>query len=53
MLLEYCTEMWDAAMGWYGETRNAYNIFVEKPVINHPVGRPGWRWNGNIQMNLS
>jgi hypothetical protein len=33
-----------------GDTRNAYNIFVEKPEGNRPLGRPRRRWEDNIRM---
>jgi hypothetical protein len=35
-----------------GEKRNAYKIFVGKPEGKRPLGRPRYRWVGNIKMDL-
>jgi hypothetical protein len=35
-----------------GENRNAYRILVGKPEGKRPVGRPRYRWMGNIKMDL-
>jgi hypothetical protein len=35
-----------------GEKRNAYRIFVGKPEVKRPLGRPRRRWVCNIKMNL-
>jgi hypothetical protein len=35
-----------------GEIRNAYNIFVGKPEMKRPLGRPRHRWVDTIRMDL-
>jgi hypothetical protein len=35
-----------------GETRNTYKILVRKPEGNRPLGRPSYRWEDNIRMDL-
>jgi hypothetical protein len=35
-----------------GEKRNAYRLFVGKPVGKRPLGRPRRRWVDNIRMHL-
>jgi hypothetical protein len=35
-----------------GENRNAYRILVGKPERKRPLGRPLYRWEGNINMDL-
>jgi hypothetical protein len=35
-----------------GEKRNAYRISVGKPEGKKPLGRPRYRWEDNIRMNL-
>jgi hypothetical protein len=35
-----------------GEKRNAYRIFVGKPVRKRPLGRPRRRWVDNIKIDL-
>jgi hypothetical protein len=32
--------------------RNAYRIFVGKPELNRPLGRPRCRWVDSIKMDL-
>jgi hypothetical protein len=32
--------------------RNAYTVFVRKPEVKRPLGRPGCRWGDNIKMYL-
>jgi hypothetical protein len=39
-------------MGWAGEKRNAYKIFLGKSDGNRLLGRPGRRWGDNIKMNF-
>jgi hypothetical protein len=34
------------------EGRYVYRILVGKTEGNKPLGRPRWRWEGNIKMNL-
>jgi hypothetical protein len=35
----------------FGEIRNAYKIFVEKPERKRPLGRPRRRWEDNIEID--
>jgi hypothetical protein len=35
-----------------GEKRNAYRILVGKAERKTPLGRPGFRWVNNINMDL-
>jgi hypothetical protein len=35
-----------------GGMTNAYNILVRKPEGKGPLGRPRYRWEDNIRMNL-
>jgi hypothetical protein len=35
-----------------GETRNSYKIVVEKSEGKGSIGRPRWRWENNIIMDL-
>jgi hypothetical protein len=35
-----------------GAKRNAYGIFVGKPEVKRPLGRPTCRWVDNIKMDL-
>ena len=34
------------------ESRNAYRVFVGKPEGKRPLGRPRFRWEDNIKMDL-
>jgi hypothetical protein len=36
----------------HGEKKNAYRILVGKPEGNRPLGRPRYRWEDNIRMDL-
>jgi hypothetical protein len=36
-----------------GEKRNAYRIFVGKPEVKKPVGRPRHRWVDSIKIDLT
>jgi hypothetical protein len=40
------------ACGIYGGEGNAYGALVGNSEGKRPSGGPGWRWEGNIQMNL-
>jgi hypothetical protein len=40
------------ACSTYGEKSNAYRIFVGKPEVMRPLGRPRSRWEENIKMYL-
>jgi len=35
-----------------GERRGVYMILVEKPEGKRPLGRPRYRWEDNIKMDL-
>jgi hypothetical protein len=35
-----------------GEMRNVHKIFVGKPEMQRPLGRPRRRWEGNIGIGL-
>jgi hypothetical protein len=35
-----------------GEKRNIYRVLVGKPERKRPVGRPRFRWEDNIKMDL-
>jgi hypothetical protein len=35
-----------------GENKNLCRIFVGKPEGKTPLGRPRYRWDGNIKFNL-
>jgi hypothetical protein len=35
-----------------GEVRVAYNILVGRPEGRRPLGRPRYRWEDNIKMDL-
>jgi hypothetical protein len=36
----------------HGEKRNAYRILVGKPEGKGPLGKPRYRWDNNIKMDL-
>jgi hypothetical protein len=40
------------ACGMNGENMNAYRILVRKPEGKRPLGRPRYRWEDNIRMDL-
>jgi hypothetical protein len=35
-----------------GEMKNAYQLLVRKPECKRPLGRPGYRWESNIRMDV-
>jgi hypothetical protein len=43
---------WAGHVARMGEKRNAYRILVGKPGGKGPLGRPRYRWEDNIKMNL-
>jgi hypothetical protein len=43
---------WTSHVAPMGEKRNAYRLLVEKPEGKKPLGRPRYRWVGNIRMDL-
>jgi hypothetical protein len=36
----------------HGEKRNVYRVLVGKPEGKRPLGRPRYKWVGNIKTNL-
>ena len=34
------------------EVRSAFKIFIGKPTVKRPLGRPRRRWEDNIRMDL-
>jgi hypothetical protein len=40
------------ACSTYGENRCVYMALVWKPEVNNPLGRPGSRWEDNINTDL-
>jgi hypothetical protein len=43
---------WAGYVGQMGERRNMYRLLVGKPGGKGPLGKPRYRWGGNIKMNL-
>jgi hypothetical protein len=41
--------MWQSVMG---DRRGAYRVLVGTPEGRRPLGRPGRRWEDNIEMDL-
>jgi hypothetical protein len=37
----------------YAESRGVYRVLVGKPEGERPLGRPRYRWENNIKLNLS
>jgi hypothetical protein len=37
----------------WGEKMNVYRLLVGKPEGKRPLGRPRYRWMGNIKIDLS
>jgi len=35
-----------------GDGKGVYRVFVEKPEIRRPLGRPRHRWEDNVKMDL-
>ena len=40
------------ACSTYGDRRGVYRVLVGKPGGTRPLGRPRFRWEGNIKMDL-
>jgi hypothetical protein len=36
----------------YWDRRGAYRVLVGRPDEKRPLGRPRWRWDDNIRMDL-
>jgi hypothetical protein len=43
---------WVGHVARMGEVRGAYNILVGRPDGRRPLGRPRYRWEDNIKMDL-
>jgi hypothetical protein len=43
---------WAGHVARMGKKRNAYRMFVEKPEVKRPLGRPRRRWLKNIKVDL-
>jgi hypothetical protein len=43
---------WAGHVARIGERRGAYMVLVEKPERKRPLGRPKYRWEDNMKMDL-
>jgi hypothetical protein len=43
---------WLGQVASIGEKRGVYRVLVGKPEGKRPLGRPRYRWEDNIKMNL-
>jgi hypothetical protein len=43
---------WDTYVAHVGERRGVYRVLVGKPEGNRQLGRPKYRWEDNIKMDL-
>ena len=43
---------WVGHVSHMGESRGIYRVLVEKPEGTTPLGRPRFRWEDNIKMDL-
>jgi hypothetical protein len=43
---------WAGHVACVGERRGAYRVLVGKPEGNRSLGRPKYRWEDNIEMDL-
>jgi hypothetical protein len=43
---------WVGHVTGMGERRGEYRVWVEKPEGRRPLGRPRYRWENNIKMDL-
>jgi len=44
---------WAGHVARMGEKRGVYRVLVGKPERKRPLGRPRFRWEKNIQMDLN
>jgi hypothetical protein len=44
--------IWAGHVARMGEKMNAYRIFVGKPEVKRPLGRPRHRWMENVKIDL-
>jgi len=40
------------ACSTYGERRSVYRVLVGKPEAKTPLGKPRFRWEDNIKMDM-
>jgi len=45
--------LWSGHVVRMGERRGVYRVWVGKPEVKRPLGRPRRRWGDNIEMDLS
>jgi len=43
---------WAGHVAYMGERRGVYSVLVGKPEGKIPLGRPRYRWEDNIKMDL-
>jgi hypothetical protein len=43
---------WAGLVARMGERRDVYNVLMGKPEGKRPLGRPRYRWEDNIKMDL-
>jgi hypothetical protein len=43
---------WVGHVAWIREERGVYKILVGKPEGKRPLGKPRYRWEDNIRMDL-
>jgi len=43
---------WAGHVAHMGEERGVYRVFLGKPEVRRPLGRPRRRWVDNIRMDL-
>jgi hypothetical protein len=43
---------WAGHVAWKGEGRGVYRVLVGKTEGKRPLGRPRYRWEDNIKMDL-
>jgi hypothetical protein len=43
---------WAGHVARMGEGRGVYRVLVGRPEGKRPLGRPRWRWEDNIKMDL-
>jgi hypothetical protein len=41
------------ARSTYGDKRGVYSVYVGKPEVMRPLGKPRLRWEDNIKMDIS
>ena len=44
---------WAGHVACVGERRNLYSAIVDKPGSRKPLGRPCFRWEDNIKINVT